>query len=296
MKYGAVIPAILAVAVLAWGDTIELHDGTKIECTIVLEDGKKVFYKTNGQTKALEVGKISGIIRAKKTPANSPKEGNPKPEENPKPNPEKNPKETPGNPHPNPGPAPAEKPAPPSEKKPEMANNGEPEIPKRKIVRTSDLELSKLFESLKSTCDGLLASASEEERTFYKMRALILKKHISSCGRSAGKIALDSLEDMPISTWKDKELLVGFLADIVSECRDRDILPYFWEEWMPYNLKRVESSDRREFALGLVKRIIADMETAYGNMYRSIQYRLRPYKYRGAQRYAVDKTPMRMPR
>jgi hypothetical protein len=294
MRYGAAIAAILSVGVLVWGDTIELHDGTKIECTIVLEDGKKVFYKINGQTKALPVGEISGIIRAKKTPPNPPKEGNPKPAENPKPNPGENPKKAPGNPHPKP--PPAEEPAPPPEKKPEPANSPEPKIPKREIVRTSDLELAKLFESLTSACEGLLASATEEERTFYKMRALILKKHISSCGRSAGKLSLDALEDMPISTWKEKKLLVGFLADIVSECRDRDILPYFWEEWMPYNLKRVESSSSREFALGLVKRIIADLETGYGNMYRSVRYSLRPYKYRGAQRYAVDKKPMRMPR
>lgn len=294
MRYTAIIPAILAVTAFVWGDTIELHDGTKIECTIVLEDGTKVFYKINGQTKALPVGDISGIIRTKKAPPNPPKVDNPAPAENPKPG--EKPKETPGNPAPKPAPVPAEKPAPSPEKKPEPANSSEPEIPKREIVRTSDQELNKLFESLKSACDGILSSATEEEKTFYKMRALILKKHISSCGRAAGKIALDSLEDMPLSTWKEKALLVEFLADLVSECRDRDILPYFWEEWMPYNLKRVESSNSREFALGLVKRIISDLENGYGNMYRSVHYSLRPYKYRGADRYAVDKTPMRMPR
>jgi hypothetical protein len=297
MKRGAAILALVAMAIVARGDVIELHDGTKIRCKIVLEDGKKIFYKVNGQTKALKVGEISGIIRSKRNPSNPSEKASPRPKTNPKSNPGHNPKEkAPANPGHKDAPAVAENPKAPPEKKPEEGRPPEPKVPRRRIVRTSDIELSKLFESLRTACDSLLSSATEEEKTFYKMRALILKKHINSCGYLAGKLALDELEDMPISTWKEKGLLVGFLADIVSGCRDRDILVYFWEEWMPYNLKRVESANSREFPLSLVKRIISDLQASYDNMYRSIQYSLRPYKYRGAQRYAVDKKTMRMPK
>jgi hypothetical protein len=298
MKFAAAMGAILAVAAVAWGDVIELHNGTKIECTIVLEDGKKVFYKVNGQTEALSLEEVSGIIRSAKKPLKTPDEvkaDNPGNHGSVPENGSENPAEPP-----TPGskavPAKENAPEPPAAEESEEEHPLEARVAERPAPRITDGALNGLFGSLKETCEALNASSTDEERTFYRMRAIILEKHINSCGYTAGRIALGELEDMPLPTWKEKQLYTGFLAEIVAGCHDRDIIPYFWEEWMPVNIKRVRNTHSGEFALALIKKIVADLEASHDNTYRSVKYRLKPFKFRGAQRYMVEKTPMGMPK
>ncbi|GAF71668.1 unnamed protein product [marine sediment metagenome] len=277
MRVGIAL-ALLLICTVIFADIVELNDGTKIECTVVLEDKDAVFIKTNGETKSIARSEIRKITRGKK------EEETPEPEPNTKPGNDEKLSLPPDNPG-------EEK-----EENPDKHNPGEgtPHNPGKH--KPGNDKLKKLFETLKATCEALPSSGTDEERTFYRMRAIILQRHINSHGAEAAKIALTELGAMRLSEWKECEIHTCFLAETAAGCRDRDIVPYFWEEWLPPMLLKIQKREDREFYMKLIKKIVSEMQSTYSNTYRTTQYVLKPYDHRGEELHTIRKKQLRMPK